>query len=72
MAFKNKTQIIWQRDKDNNLELNIPKVINSDIGFQLMYGMPEDMKEERRIIRRHLTKYSTTIYLEEELKIWFL
>jgi hypothetical protein len=71
MAFKNKTQIIWQRDKDN-IELNIPKVINSDIGFQLMYGMPEDMKEERRIIRRHLTKYSTTIYLEEELKIWFL
>ncbi len=72
MAFKNKTQIIWIRDKENNLELNIPKVIKSDISFQLMFGMPEDTKEERRIIRRHLTKYSTTIYIEEELKIWFL
>ena len=72
MARKNKTQEIWIRNKDNTLELNLPKLINTDIGFQLMFGLPEDSKEERRIIRRHITKYSTNIYLEEELKIWFL
>tara|TARA_R100000388_G_scaffold38056_1_gene29470 strand:- start:981 stop:1199 length:219 start_codon:yes stop_codon:yes gene_type:complete len=71
MARKNNTQEIWTRNKDFTLELKLPKVINTDIGFQLMFGLPEDSKEERRIIRRHITKYTTTVYLEEELKIWF-
>jgi hypothetical protein len=50
----------------------LPKVINSDIGFQLMFGMAEDIKEERRIVRTHISKYSTNVYVEQELKIWFL
>ena len=56
MARKNNTQEIWTRNKDFTLELKLPKVINTDIGFQLMFGLPEDSKEERRIIRRHITK----------------
>jgi hypothetical protein len=34
MARKNNTQEIWIRNKDFSLELNLPKVINTDIGFQ--------------------------------------
>ena len=71
MALKNRTQNIWTRKEDDSLELNLPPIINTDIGFQLMFGMKEDIKEEKRIIRKHTTKYSTTIYVEEELKIWF-
>tara|TARA_R110002153_G_scaffold216472_1_gene369027 strand:- start:335 stop:553 length:219 start_codon:yes stop_codon:yes gene_type:complete len=72
MALKNTTQIIWKRKEDDSLELDLPKVINSDIGFQLMFGMAEDLKEERRIVRTHISKYSTNVYVEQELKIWFL
>tara|TARA_R110000850_G_scaffold93690_1_gene198224 strand:- start:856 stop:1074 length:219 start_codon:yes stop_codon:yes gene_type:complete len=72
MAHKNKTQKIWKRKEDDSLELDIPKVINSDIGFQLMFGMAEDTKEENRLMRKSYDKYLTSVYMEEEIKIWFI
>ena len=54
------------------LVLNMPKVISSDVSYQLMFGMKEDTKEERRIIRENDNKYSVSIYEEKELKLWFL
>lgn len=45
-----KSQIIWYRDTSEEgvsveeapLELRIPKIINSDIGFQLQFGPHEN------------------------------
>ena len=72
MANRNTTQIIWIRNEREELVLNMPKVISSDVSYQFMFGMKEDTKEERRIIRENDSKYSVSIYEEKELKLWFL
>jgi len=72
MANRNTTQVIWIRNDREELVLNMPKVISSDVSYQLMFGMKEDTKEERRIIRENDNKYSVSIYEEKELKLWFL
>ncbi len=71
MAYKNQTQTIWKREEDDSLTLQMPKIINSDIGFQLMFGMAEDPKEEKNKIRKHHNEYSCEEYTEKNLKKWF-
>lgn len=71
MAKKNHHQTIWKREEDDSLTLKLPKIINSDIGFQLMFGMAEDYKEENRLIRKHHQKYTLNVYTEKHIKIWF-
>ena len=39
-------QKIWKRT-ENGLEISIPKIIRSDIGFQLMFGKNEDYDYEQ-------------------------
>jgi hypothetical protein len=72
MAHKNQTQKIWKRKEDFSLELDMPKVIKSDVSFQLMFGAAEDTKEEKRIINKYNEKHITSVYMEQELKIWFI
>tara|TARA_R110001606_G_scaffold187628_5_gene335235 strand:+ start:1810 stop:2055 length:246 start_codon:yes stop_codon:yes gene_type:complete len=57
-------QIIWHRETNSNgwhaedaaLELRMPKIINSDIGFQLQFGPHEDIRLERHKTTEHHEK----------------
>ena len=64
-------QKIWKRKEDDSLELSIPKIINSDIGFQLMFGMNEDYDYEKSLIKKHHDSNSPTIDKEDQLKDLF-
>ena len=55
-------QKIWHRKDNDELELQLPEVINSDIGFQLMFGWPHDYKTDREITRKHLDSYDPKVY----------
>lgn len=73
MPRPGKTQTIWKVvDEDGNVELEIPKVINSDIGFQLMFGPNEHEYDNVRRINEHHDNYSITIKIItiEEIR-WF-
>jgi len=54
-------QEIWKRTK-NGLELVLPKKINSDIGFQLMFGHREDYREWDRKVEYNANKYLIKVY----------
>jgi len=71
MSKKNHHQTIWKRNDDDSLTLKMPKIINTDISFQLMFGMSEDNKEENRLIRKHHQSYTLNVYTEKHIKIWF-
>jgi hypothetical protein len=57
---------------ENGLKYTIPKTINSDIGWQLMFGKAEDYEHEQSIIKAHHDTYETKTYSKEDLKLWFL
>ena len=54
-------QEIWKRTK-NGLKLILPKNINTDIGFQLMFGYREDYREEARKYKNNSEAYECKIY----------
>ena len=54
-------QQIWKRT-ENGLELVLPNKINSDIGFQLMFGYREDHRTEEKRIEENDERYTTKIY----------
>ncbi len=54
-------QQIWKRT-ENGLELVLPKKINSDISFQLMFGYREDHRIEEKRIEENDERYTTKIY----------
>lgn len=56
-----KHQQIWKRT-ENGLKLSIPKNINTDIGFQLMFGYREDHREEEKKLKQNEERYTTRIY----------
>ena len=58
-------QEIYKRTK-NGLELVLPKKINSDIGFQLMFGQREDFRYEKEKYDKHCEQYETKIYKDVE------
>ncbi len=60
-------QEIWKRT-ENGLELVMPKIINSDIGYQLMFGYREDHRIERDRLEKNAEKYTTAIYESELTK----
>ena len=62
-------QQIWEAQEEGNT-LKLPKVINSDIGFQLMFGPAENRELEVRKEREQAEKYNTKQYTEEEVTIW--
>ena len=55
-------QKIWHRKENDELELKMPNVINTDIVFQLMFGWPQDYKTDREIQKRHTDNYETKMY----------
>jgi len=60
-------QKIWKKT-ENGLMLCIPKIIKTDIGFQLMFGKNEDYDYEQSIVNKHHEKYCAITYNEKELK----
>lgn len=71
MLKKNRHQIIWKRS-DEGLEMIIPKVIKSDINYQLMFGPEEDKEEERRRIKKHHERENIKVVSLEEIKIRYI
>jgi len=76
MPKRTKHQIIWSRIKDGNhddLELQIPKIINTDIGFQLMFGIQPDIGEDDLKTKLHHLNYKKDIKeLDyESIKKWY-
>jgi len=55
-------QKIWQRNEDDELELNLPKTINTDIGFQLMFGWPTDYDTDKMYKQKHDESYGAKTY----------
>ena len=60
-----KHQEIWKRT-ENGLELLLPKKINTDIGFQLMFGYREDYKTEKKKMLKNNDRYFCKTYLNIE------
>jgi len=69
-----KAQIIWHRDETTNgwrdetapLELRLPKVINSDIGFQLQFGPHESIPYWRDKVNKHHEQSQSEVQIIEE------
>ncbi len=75
MSKPTRHQLIWRVDgniydyKLNDVKLNLPKIINSDIGFQLMFGLPEDYRSERdRVMRNHDKHFARSYSVEDRHK----
>ena len=58
-------QKIWKRT-ENGLVLCIPKIIKTDIGFQLMFGHREDYRVEEKRIEDNANRYQAKTYLSIE------
>ena len=54
-------QEIWKRTK-NGLKIDIPKIINTDIGFQLMFGYREDNRVWSKKVNENADKYYCKVY----------
>ena len=50
------------RSTKNGLKYDIPKIINSDVGFQLMFGVVENATNERKRFEDNANEYETRIY----------
>lgn len=68
-------QIIWKVEgniydyKLEDVKLDIPKIVNSDIGFQLMFGLTEDYRSERdRVMRNHDNHYVKSYTVDDRNK----
>ncbi len=57
-----KTQKIWKRDENDELILELPKIINTDIGFQLMFGWPLDYDTDKMYKQKHDESYGAKTY----------
>lgn len=42
-----------QDESFENMEFRIPKIINSDIAFQLIFGFEYNVKEDRNLMNKH-------------------
>jgi|21_taG_2_1085346.scaffolds.fasta_scaffold75856_2 hypothetical protein len=68
---KIKYQKIWKIDSSvyeydlSDVKLDLPKIINTDISFQLMFGLPEDGRIEKERIRKHHESWTPTVYKED-------
>lgn len=59
-------QEIWEREEDDSLRLVMPKIINTDIGFQLMFGMSENHICYTNKQSQNNNNYETKIYRDIE------
>lgn len=69
MPRRTSHQLIWRTTKDG-AEMILPKVIRSDIGYQLMFGQPENHKQEQIKQKENSEKYDCRTYesLEDFVK----
>ena len=58
-------QIICEGTK-NGLKYTIPKPINSDIGWQLMFGRVENFWDEEKRLKDNANKYDAKTYRDLE------
>ena len=61
MRGRAKSQQIWKRGIDGELKLNIPKVINTDISFQLMFGVSECNRTQNELKNKHHNNYQKSV-----------
>tara|TARA_R110000744_G_scaffold180132_3_gene299146 strand:+ start:722 stop:952 length:231 start_codon:yes stop_codon:yes gene_type:complete len=68
-------QVIWKREgqEHDDLVLEIPKVITSDIGFQLMFGVATNYyyDEEQEQKHHENSLKDTKVISKEDLKILY-
>lgn len=69
MPRRTSHQQIWRTTKDG-AEMILPKVIRSDIGFQLMFGPSENHKEQQTKEKENTDNYECRTYesLEDFVK----
>ena len=69
MPRRTSHQLIWRTTKDGAVMI-LPKVIKSDIGFQLMFGPSENHKQEQVKQKENSDKYECRTYesLEDFVK----
>tara|TARA_R110001606_G_scaffold398355_1_gene577221 strand:- start:1163 stop:1378 length:216 start_codon:yes stop_codon:yes gene_type:complete len=61
-------QIIWFYDKQSEkFILKLPNVINSDVGYQLMFGESEDYRTERSRIDINNQNNEVNIYADKKI-----
>jgi len=75
MGRATKSQIIWRREgsEHDDLRLDLPNIINTDIGFQLMFGVTTNFFYDEELEKRHHENFSVDVYkhTKEELKNYF-
>jgi|TARA_R100001198_G_C5188613_1_gene182189 hypothetical protein len=59
-----KHQEIWERKEDDSLVLVLPKIINSDIGFQLMFGFRESQRDYKDKQTINNNNYKPKTYID--------
>ena len=61
-------QIIWFYDKQSEeFILKLPKVIKSDVAYQLMFGESEDYRTERSRVDINNQKHNTKVYEDKKI-----
>ena len=65
MPRRTLSQLIWKRTK-NGAELRLPKIINTDVGFQLMFGESESHNEQTQKETNNAENYYCKTYINVE------
>lgn len=65
MPRRTLSQLIWKRTK-NGAELRLPKIINTDVGFQLMFGESESHNEQTQKETNNAENYYCKTYRNVE------
>ena len=65
MPRRTLSQLIWKRTK-NGSELRLPKIINTDVGFQLMFGESESHNEQTQKETNNAENYYCKTYRNVE------
>lgn len=60
---RKKHQSIWKRNEKNELVLDIPNTIKTDVGYQLMFGKMDDHDYQVKFEKENAEKYETRIYI---------
>ena len=65
MPRRTLSQLIWKRTK-NGAESRLPKIINTDVGFQLMFGESESHNEQTQKETNNAENYYCKTYRNVE------
>ena len=65
MPRRTLSQLIW-KSTNNGAELRLPKIINTDVGFQLMFGESESHNEQTQKETNNAENYYCKTYRNVE------